>query len=381
MSSFDAFLEAQLRRIEQQNLHRKLRLVSSPQGARIVIDGRPAVNFSSNDYLGLASDPRLKEAAIEATRQFGAGSGASRLISGSLQPHQELERSIARFKGTEAALVFSSGYAAALGTIPALLTDTDFIAIDKLVHASIVDAARLSGATMRVFKHNDVNDLEAILRWMAQKRGPASKVLIVTESLFSMDGDFAPLQEITALKESYDAWLMVDEAHATGIFGMTRRGRIEEVGLEGKIELQMGTLGKVLGASGGFICGTGRLIDFLVNRARSFIFSTAPPPSLSGAATAALQIVTSKEGGELVKKLRENIRSLNSGTSPVIPHLVGSEAAALALAQELLSRGFFVPAIRYPTVARNKARLRISISAAHNTDDVRRLAEALPRSQ
>lgn len=377
MSNFDAFLNERLREVEQQNLRRRLRLVSSPQAARIVMDGREVLHFSSNDYLGLAADARLKDAAIAATREFGTGSGASRLISGSLQPHHELEAALAEFKQSEAAVVFSTGYATALGAITSLLSRSDFIVLDKLVHASIVDAAKLSGAQMRVFAHNDVEDLAAILKWCAQKRAAGTNVLIVTESLFSMDGDIAPLAEIAALKDRHDAWLMIDEAHATGMFGQNRRGLIEEAGISGRVEVQMGTLGKALGSSGGYVCGSRALIDLLVNRARSFIFSTAPPPSASAAAQAALEIVQSDEGSALQKKLSENIASFAAGRSPIVPVILGPEAEALRVSQRLLERGIFVPAIRYPTVARNQARLRISFSASHLAEDCRNLRAAL----
>jgi 8-amino-7-oxononanoate synthase len=377
VSDFEVFLGERLREIQRQNLYRRLRNVSSAQGARITIDGREVLHFSSNDYLGLAAHPRLKEAAIKATEHFGAGSGASRLISGSLRPHQELEECIARFKGTEAALAFSSGYATALGTITALLSRNDFIVLDKLVHASIVDAARLSGAKLRVFAHNDLNDLEEILRWCSGKRAAESNVLIITESLFSMDGDFAPLREIVALKEAHGAWLMVDEAHAAGLFGANRRGLIEERNVAGQVEIQMGTLGKAVGSSGGYICGSRGLIELLINKARSLIFSTAPPPSASAAAQAGLAIIGSSEGQMLLDRLRSNISAFHSGASPIVPIIVGGEVEALKLSEELMNDGIFVPAIRYPTVPRDQARLRISFSASHSAEDARRLAQLL----
>jgi 8-amino-7-oxononanoate synthase len=377
VSAFDRYLEARLREIEEQNLYRRLRPISSAQGARVIIGGRELLNFSSNDYLGLASHPQLTEAAIRATEQFGAGSGASRLISGSLRPHHQLEEFVAHFKGTEAALSFSSGYSTALGTITALLGKNDFIVLDKLVHASIVDAARLSGAQMRIFHHNDLNDLESVLRWCSAKRLADSKVLIVTESLFSMDGDFAPLPAIVALKEAHDAWLMVDEAHATGLFGDRRRGLIEEGGVQGRVEIQMGTLGKAIGSSGGYICGSKNLIEFLVNKARSFIFSTAPPPAASAAAKAGFAIIASTEGEGLQKKLRQNVSELQGDKSPIIPQIIGDESSAVAFAEKLYREGLFVPAIRYPTVPRNKARLRISLSSSHSTADIQRLQNAL----
>jgi 8-amino-7-oxononanoate synthase len=311
MNPFDAELNQRLESLRAQGLRRELRRVDSPQSPRIKIGGKTLLNFSSNDYLGLANHPKLKEAAIKAVEKFGAGAGASRLICGSLAPFHELEETLAAFKGTEAALTFSSGYAAAVGTICALLGKDDIIIIDKLVHACIVDAARLSGAKLRVFDHNDLNDLEKILKWADKESCHSSlvtrHVLIVTESIFSMDGDAAPLREIAALKEQYGAWLMVDEAHATGLYGKHRRGLAEELGVSSQIEIQMGTLGKALGASGGYICGSRPLIDFLVNRARSFIFSTAPVPAAAAAATAGIKLVQASEGKKLNEQLWRHV--------------------------------------------------------------------------
>jgi 8-amino-7-oxononanoate synthase len=392
MASLDAELQHRLAAIRAAGLLRQLRRVDSPQGPRIEVSGQTLLNFSSNDYLGLANHPALKEAAIKATEKFGAGAGASRLICGSLAPFHELEETLAAFKGTEAALTFSTGYAAAVGTITALLGKDDIIIVDKLVHACIVDAAKLSGAKLRVFAHNDLNDLEDKLKWAtANIQHPTSNIqhrtqtLIVTESIFSMDGDAAPLREIVALKENYGAWLMVDEAHATGLYGANRRGLAEELGVSDRIEIQMGTLGKALGASGGYICGSRALVDFLVNRARSFIFSTAPVPAAAAAAQAALQLVQSSEGASRNKRLRQHIRTLQSEipnpkseiASAIVPLIIGDESAAVAASEQLREQGMFVPAIRYPTVARGSARLRITLTAAHTEADVTALNTAL----
>ena len=403
MPSFDETLNERLESLRGQNLFRELRRVDSAQGPRIKIGGKTFLNFSSNDYLGLASHPALKAAAIKAVEKFGAGAGASRLICGSLAPFHELEESLAAFKGTEAALTFSTGYAAALGTITALAGKDDVIILDKLVHACIVDAAKLSGAKLRVFAHNDLNDLEDKLKWAAADSRHSSlgtrHVLIITESIFSMDGDRAPLREIVALKEKYGAWLMVDEAHATGIIGENGRGLADELGVSGQIEIQMGTLGKALGASGGYICGSRALVDFLVNRARNFIFSTAPVPAASGAATAGIQLMQSPEGNTRrdqlwrhVQTVGDDIRSLNfldsesqrlltssptSKGSAIIPLIIGDEAKAVAAANALREQNIFVPAIRYPTVARGAARLRITLTAANSAEDVSALARAL----
>jgi 8-amino-7-oxononanoate synthase len=388
VTSFTNGLDQRLAVLREQNLFRELRRVDSAQGPCIEIGGRTFLNFSSNDYLGLANHSDLKAAAVRAIEKFGAGAGASRLICGSLVPFHELEENLAAFKQTEAALVFSTGYAAAFGAIGAIIGKDDIIILDKLVHACIVDAARLSGATLRIFDHNDLNDLEDKLKWATGKSGgqnQKSKILIVTESVFSMDGDRAPLREITALKEKYGAWLMVDEAHATGIIGQNGRGLADELGVSRHIEIQMGTLGKALGASGGYICGSRVLIDFLVNRARSFIFSTAPVPAAAAAATAGIQVAQSAEGEQRRKNLFNRVKELQAtlndrqpkSGSAIVPLILGPEDAAVQSAAKLREQNIFVPAIRYPTVARNAARLRITLTAAHSAADVECLAAAL----
>jgi 8-amino-7-oxononanoate synthase len=387
VNDFDSELRQRLNLLREQHLFRELRRADSPQSPHIKISGKTFLNFSSNDYLGLANDPILKEAAIKAVEKFGAGAGASRLICGSLAPFHELEETLVDFKKTEAALSFSTGYATAIGTICALLGKDDIIILDKLVHASIVDAAKLSGARLRVFAHNDLNDLEEILKWAGKSRiqNPESRILIVTESIFSMDGDAAPLREIVELKNKFGARLMLDEAHATGIFGKNGRGLAEEFGVNSQIEIQMGTLGKALGASGGYICGSRALIDFLVNRARSFIFSTAPVPAAAGAATAAIQFVQSAKGKMRREQLWMRVEELHSKfenrkskiSSAIIPILIGDETKAVELAAQLRERGIFIPAIRFPTVARGKARLRVTLTAAHSSEDIATLTAAL----
>jgi 8-amino-7-oxononanoate synthase len=392
MTGIDEVLSSRLLINAQCGLHRRLREINSPQGTRIRFEGRELVNFSSNDYLGLAGHPALKEAAVRAVHDFGAGAGASRLICGSLKPFHELEAALAAFKGAEAGLTFSTGYAAALGAIPALLGKDDVIVLDKRVHACLVDAARLSGAKLRVCKHNDLADLERILKW-TRSRNPdhASRCLVITESVFSMDGDLAPLQQIVELKDRYGAWLLVDEAHATGLFGERRSGLIEQLGLSGRVEIQMGTLGKAVGAAGGFICGSRTLIDFLINSARSFIFSTAPVPASAAAARAGLELIQSAEGAERRHRVWERAaqaqrvagslpltdrQNAASSWSPILPLIIGDENAAVALADSLRERGFFIPAIRYPTVARGSARLRMTITADHTAQDIDQLASA-----
>ena len=382
-------MHRRLASIKDAGLLRELRRVDSAQGPRIEIKGRALLNFSSNDYLGLANHPALKEAAIKAVEKHGAGAGASRLICGSLAPFHELEETLAAFKSTEAALTFSTGYAAAVGTITALLGKDDIIIVDKLVHACVVDAAKLSGAKLRVFDHNNLKDLEEKLRWAASPKSEIgnrkSEILIVTESIFSMDGDSAPLAEIVALKEKYGAWLMADEAHATGLYGVNRRGLAEALGVSDRIEIQMGTLGKALGVSGGYIFGCRALIDYLVNRARSFIFSTAPAPAAAAAAKAAIKLIQSAEGQSLSTELQARIAEFQSAIgnqqsaipSAIIPWIIGDEAASVVAATKLREHNIFVPAIRYPTVARGAARLRITLTAAHSSQDIGALVSAL----
>jgi 8-amino-7-oxononanoate synthase len=386
----DAELQQRLAGIREQNLFRELRRVDSAQGPRIEIGGKTFLNFSSNDYLGLANHPSLKEAARRAVEKFGTGAGASRLICGSLAPFHELEETLALFKRTEAALSFSTGYATAIGTICALLGKDDIVIFDKLVHACIVDAARLSGAKIRVFAHNDLNDLEDKLKWAGKSSKAESgrrkaQILIVTESVFSMDGDTAPLREIVELKEKFGAWLMVDEAHATGIIGESGHGLAEELGINERVEIQMGTLGKALGASGGYVCGSRLLIDFLVNRARSFIFSTAPVPATAAAARAGIEIAQSVEGEARRNNLRSRVEEFHSALrvsrsasrSAILPLIVGDEARAVEAAAQLRKQNIFVPAIRYPTVARGAARLRITLTAAHSASEAAELLHAL----
>ncbi len=397
---FDAELGQRLEEIRAANLYRQLRPVASPQGARASLDGVELRNFSSNDYLGLANAPELRAAAIRAVERYGAGAGASRLICGSLAVYHELDETLATFKGTPAALSFSTGYAAAVGTITALMGKEDVIVLDKLVHASIVDAARLSGAKLRVFAHNDLNELGDILRWADQRQaGGAStsarrpRTLVVTESVFSMDGDLAPLRELVALKELHGAWLLVDEAHATGLYGPHRRGLAEALGVADRIELQMGTLGKALGAAGGYLCGSTQLRDYLVNRARSFIFSTAPVPAAAAAAAAGVRLAQSHLGEARCARLWERVRQLSqalaelvpqstpamagNGQSAILPFIIGEESAAMRVSAALRERGCFVPAVRYPTVARGTARLRITLTADHSPEDLDYLVGAL----
>jgi len=382
MKPLDDLLSGELQRLADSNLRRSLRVIELAEGVHLTIGGREIVNFSSNDYLGLASHPALAEAMAEGARHWGTGATASRLICGTTAEHAALEEQLAAAKGTEAALVFSTGVAAAAGTIPSLVGRGDVVILDKLAHACLIDGTHASGAKIRVFPHNDLGKLESHLRW-ARETHPQGRILIVTESVFSMDGDLAPLRDIVNLKERHGAWLLIDEAHAVGVRGTGIQGVAGELGLIDRIEIQMGTLGKALGVSGGYIAGSRVLIDFLINRARSFIFSTAPSPAVAAACRAAIRVVCSEEGDRRRATLRAHIALLSSllGTaaaeSAIIPLILGSEERALAEATRLFEAGFFVPAIRYPTVPKNTARLRVSLSAAHSPEQIRSLAATL----
>jgi len=401
MNDFHEELIARLGELREQSLYREARRIDSPQSTSIQVDGRSLLNFSSNDYLGLANEPALREAAIKAVEQFGAGAGSSRLICGTLAPHAELEETLAEFKGTQAAITFSSGFAAAAGAICSLVDNNDVIAVDKLVHACIVDAARLSGAKLRVFGHNNLDDLEKILQWADRRHETPAlqptnrqpRTLVVTESVFSMDGDQSPLRDLVELKEKHGAWLMVDEAHSTGLYGPNRRGLAEELGVANRIEVQMGTLGKAFGSSGGYICGQRALIHLLVNRARPFIFSTAPVPAAAAAATAAVHFIKSAAGEERRKTLWKNVNEVSKRLRPavklaghterftrpsaIIPVMIGAENKALKVAEQLLDRGIFIPAVRFPAVSRGQARLRLTVSAAHTSEQIAQLLGAL----
>jgi 8-amino-7-oxononanoate synthase len=382
----------ELEMLRARSLDRHLREITGAQGPEVEIGGRRLINFSSNDYLGLANDPRLRQAATAGIDEFGVGAGASRLISGNLSPHLRLERALAKWKGTQAALCFSSGYAAAVGTIPALVGKNDVVVLDKLCHASLIDGAKLSGAVLRVFPHNHVSKLESHLEW-AQREYPSNRVLIITESVFSMDGDRAPLLKLVELKKRFGALLMIDEAHAIGVIGPNGRGLAAEENVSEEIDVQMGTLSKALGASGGYICGSRTLIDWLINRARSFIYSTAPPPAIAAAALAAVDFLASSEGEQRRLLLWKRIRLMQqllpraelkgedvAASSAIFPLIVGDETAALDLSATLQREGFLVPAIRYPTVAKGAARLRITVTAVHQEAQIRELCKAIKRS-
>lgn len=363
MNSFENFLSSELETIQQQNLFRQLHH----------FEEKKYHNFSSNDYLGLNRHPVLKEAATRAIEKYGVGTGASRLVSGHLNIHQQLEETLAHFKKTEAALTFSSGYATALGTIPSLVGKDDVIILDKLCHACLIDAARQSGAKLRIFKHNDLDQLESHLKWAQSISG---KKLIITEAIFSMDGDLAPLKEMVVLKEKYGVWLFVDEAHSTGIFGKSRAGLCQQLGLSDRVEIQMGTLSKAIGVSGGYVAGSKTLINFLINRARTFIFSTAVPAANAAATLASLQLIQSDEGQKRCETLWQHVNQFKH-QSPIIPIILGHSEKALQAANDLKAKGFWVPAIRYPTVPKNQARLRVTVTANHSTQTITELIETL----
>jgi 8-amino-7-oxononanoate synthase len=366
--------EEELRQLDQAGLLRQLRPLESAAGPRVTREGRELWNFASNDYLGLAGDRRLVEAFKEGLSRFGAGAAASRLITGTLPPHVHFEQQLAAAKGTQAALLFSSGFATALGAIPAIVGKDDHVILDKLCHACLIDGARLSGATLRVFPHNDTERLGELLESIRAKS--SGRVLILTESVYSMDGDLCPLDRMVALKERYDALLLVDEAHAFGVLGPTGMGLAEQLGLQQRIDFQMGTLSKAAGLSGAYLACSAVWRDLLVNRARSFIYSTAPPPALAHASSAALKLIRDEPG--LRERLFENLQRIdNTAKSPIIPRLIGENRAALAASTRLAEAGFLVPAIRFPTVPRGTARLRISLSAAHPPEVVSTLAALL----
>ena len=388
----DLFAE-QLQALRARSLHRTLREIGSAQGSIVDLVGKRLINFSSNDYLGLANDRRLRDAATAAIAEFGVGAGASRLISGTQSPHLQLESALAKWKGTQAALCFSSGYAAAVGTLPALVGKSDVVLLDKLSHASLIDGAKLSGATLRVFPHNHLGKLESHLEW-AKREHPNARVVVVTESVFSMDGDRVPLRELIELKKRFRALLLLDEAHAIGVIGPNGRGLAAEEGLNDDVDVQMGTLSKALGVSGGYICGSRSLVEWLINRARSFIYSTASPPALAAAARAAVEFLASPEGEDRrlqlwrrIDLMREKLPPDRQSTlrakprpmSAIFPWIVGDEQSAIDLSRALQAEGFLVPAVRYPTVAKGSARLRITVTAAHEEGQIIALTDALRR--
>jgi 8-amino-7-oxononanoate synthase len=363
-----------LEELRDRGLHRRLRLIEGPQGPSVALDGSPVLLLCSNNYLGLADRAEVREAAAEAALRWGAGSGASRLISGNMEPHRQLEERLAGFKGYEAGLLFGSGYLANTGLVPALAGKGEVVFSDELNHASIVDGCRLSRAETFVYRHRDLEHLAWAL--YHQRGKPA---LIVTDGVFSMDGDVAPLPELLELARRHGARLMVDEAHATGAIGPGGRGSVAAAGLGGEVDVVVGTLGKALGSYGAYACADAETIDFIVNSARPFIFSTAPPPPAMGAALAALELLEAEP--DLVERLQANARTLRTalaaeglgiGTSQsqVVPIPVGDAGAAMALCEEALRRRVFAQGIRPPTVPEGSCRLRCTVMATHKAQEL-----------
>jgi 8-amino-7-oxononanoate synthase len=366
-----------LEELRGSGLHRRLRLVGGAQGPRVQLDGRPVLLLCSNNYLGLADHPRVREAAAEAALRWGAGAGASRLISGNMEPHRLLEERVAAFKGHESALLFGSGYLANIGAISALARRGKVVFSDQLNHASIVDGCRLSRAETFVYRHGDVEHLA----WGLREAGGRGS-LIVTDGVFSMDGDVAPLAELARLARRHGCRLMVDEAHATGALGPGGRGAVAAAGLSGEVDLVLGTLGKALGSYGAYVCASAELREYLLNTARSFIFSTAPPPPATAAALAALELLDAEP--ERVERLRSNAAALRgalateglaSGSeTQIVPLEVGEAAPTMELCERLLERGVFAQGIRPPTVPAGSSRLRFSVMATHDPEQLRRAA-------
>jgi 8-amino-7-oxononanoate synthase len=376
------FIQSELGRLKQQGLYRKLRRVDGEQGVTLILDGQEVLNFCSNNYLGLANHPALRQAAKEAIDRYGCGSGASRLISGNMTLHEELEAKIAALKGTEAALVFNSGFQANVGLLSSLVGERDVIFSDALNHASVIDGCRLSRAQIVVYPHSDLSRLEDGL-----KKAPVkSRKLIVTETLFSMDGDEAPLAEIVDLADRYEAMLMVDEAHATGVFGPNGAGVVAKLGLGERVLLQMGTLGKALGGFGAYVAGSNALRDLLINRCRSFIFTTSLPPTVLAMAIAAIDLSIKEPQRRLAlwhncRALKEGLKrmdfSLGQSESQILPLIIGEAQECIAFSERLLDKGIFVQGIRPPTVPEGTSRLRITLMATHTHEHLHRALKAL----
>ena len=382
------WLQNEIYYLKEAGLYSNIRSISSPQGAWLVIDGKRVLNFCSNNYLGLANHPHLVEAAKKAIDQYGVGPGAVRIISGTTDLHIELERRLAQFKGVDAAITFQSGFTANLGTIPALVGKDDAIFSDELNHASIIDGSRLSGAKVIRYAHCDAEDLE---RQLKEQRVQFPKVLVITDGVFSMDGDLAPLRELAELKREFGALLMVDDAHGTGVLGETGRGSAEMSGVMSDIDIHMGTLGKALGSFGAYAAARADIIDWLINSSRSFIFSTSLPPAVLGASLAALEVVDSSEGLQLRRQLaantsrfRQGLEALGlrpvEGETQIVPLLVGDAAECVEASRRLLEQGVFVQAIRPPTVPAGTSRLRFTLMATHTDEDVDRALAALSRA-
>ena len=380
------FVSDELKELEKSGLYRRLRTITSNQEARVSIGGKEYVSFSSNNYLGLANHPKVKEAAINAIEQYGCGAGASRLIVGTMELHDRLEKRIAQFEGKPASILFCSGYVANVGTITSLVGEGDAIIVDRLNHASIIDAARLSGAKLLVYPHKNVAKLEQILESYKKYK----RKLIVTDAVFSMDGDFAPLKEIVALAKKHKAMTMIDEAHATGVIGESGRGVAEHLNVFKDIDIIMGTLSKAIGSLGGYVVGSRKLIEYLQNKARSFIYTTALPPAVCAASIAAFDIIETQasirdrfwQRVNLLKKGLKDIGFDTMGTeSHIIPIYIGDAETAMEFSRYLYKNSILVPAIRFPTVPKGTARLRVTVIATHTRRDINRLITVLEEAK
>jgi glycine C-acetyltransferase len=380
-----SYLHEQLAELEAKGLHFRLRVLEGEQKPIAHFDGKEVINLSSNNYLGLTTHKALRRAAIEAIRTHGVGAGAVRTIAGTMDLHMALEEQIAKFKGTEACVVFQSGFTANAGTVAAILGKDDLILSDELNHASIIDGCRLSRATIKVFKHKDVADCERLCK--ETENWPGHKLLI-TDGVFSMDGDIAPLAELCGLAEKYNCIMMVDDAHSSGVLGRNGRGTVDHLGCHGRVHIQVGTLSKAIGAMGGYVCGSRDLIDFLYHRARPFLFSTGHPPSVVATCQAAFTLLDSPDGGKLIKKLWSNTKffqrrlkklgfSTGATQTPITPIHVGEGAKAFEFSRRLYDAGVYIPAVGFPTVPEGKARLRAMVTATHKRADLEGACEII----
>jgi len=369
------YLADELDALRAQGLYRRLRVLDGEQKARTSFDHRSVVNLSSNNYLGLTTHPKLRERAIEAIRLFGVGSGSVRPIAGTMSIHMELEQKLAAFKHTEATVVFQSGFTANAGTVSSILGKEDFIVSDELNHASIIDGARLSRASIKVFPHRDAAAARAIVAALPRDR----RTLIITDGVFSMDGDIGALPELCDVADEFGCIMMVDDAHASGVFGKNGCGTVDHFGLHGRVDVQVGTLSKAIGALGGYVAGSQALIEFLYHRARPFLFSTSHPPAVAAACLGAIEVLETEP--QLIERLWDNTRffksglqalGFNTGTSesPITPVIVGDGARAMKLSDELFQEGVFAQGIGFPTVARDKARVRTIVTATHTRDEL-----------
>jgi glycine C-acetyltransferase len=384
LSALD-FVHQEIEELKRQGVYRPLRVLSSPQGPRAVIDGHRVINLSSNDYLGLANDPRLRQAAIAATERYGAGTAAVRTIIGTLDLHLELERRLAAFKGTEAAIVFQSGFTCNSGVIPVLVGEGDVIISDALNHASIIDGCRLSRAEIRRYAHKDMHELEQQLQAAQGFR----RRLVITDGVFSMDGDIGPLPEIVRLCEQYDAISYVDDAHSSGVLGENGQGSVHHFGLQGRVDVQVGTLSKAVGVLGGYVATSRDLVDLLIHRGRPFLFSTSHPPAVTAAAIEAIDIMESEP--QLIARLWDNARRFKQGLAqlgfdtgrsetPITPVIIGGEREAMQFSDELFRFGVFAQGIAFPTVPKGQARVRTIVSAAHTEEDLTEALAAFERA-